>query len=43
MPAELPELIMLGEESEAISYVAAYLADWQQTPGALDWLQSNRT
>ncbi|MFO7944356.1 MAG: hypothetical protein R6U51_08690 [Anaerolineales bacterium] len=39
IPLTLPEAIAIGGESEAVSYSAAYLHIWRQTPGALDWLK----
>lgn len=39
LPQELPDLIGLGEESEAMEYVAANRTAWALTPGALDWLR----
>jgi tetratricopeptide (TPR) repeat protein len=37
----LPELIGLGDESEAVSYVARALPEWLKTPGAVEWLREN--
>jgi len=39
IPLSRPQAIAIGEESEAVSYAAAYLHIWRQTPGALDWLR----
>lgn len=33
----LPELIGLGDESEAVSYFATALPEWLKTPGAVEW------
>ena len=37
----LPELIGLGDESEAVSYFARSLTEWLRTPGAVEWLREN--
>ncbi len=37
LPAELPGYIGMGDESEAVSYVAESIATWIDTAGALDW------
>jgi tetratricopeptide (TPR) repeat protein len=37
----LPELIGLGDESEAVSYFARALTEWLRTPGAVEWLREN--
>jgi tetratricopeptide (TPR) repeat protein len=37
----LPELIGLGDESEAVSYFARALPEWLKTPGAEEWLREN--
>jgi tetratricopeptide (TPR) repeat protein len=37
----LPELIGLGDESEAVSYFARALTEWLKTPGAVEWLREN--
>jgi tetratricopeptide (TPR) repeat protein len=37
----LPELIGLGDESEAVSYFARALPEWLKTPGAVEWLREN--
>ncbi len=37
----LPELIGLGDESEAVSYFARALTQWLRTPGAVEWLREN--
>jgi hypothetical protein len=31
----------LGDESEAVSYVARALTVWLRTPSALEWLRGN--
>jgi len=38
IPRELPDLVGFGDEDEAIAYAADALANWRQTPGALEWL-----
>lgn len=38
MPRTLPEFFRLGEQSEAIAYVAEGRAAWECSAGALDWL-----
>lgn len=38
LPGVLPERVGLGDESEAIAYVAEFGDHWRNTPGALDWL-----
>jgi len=42
LPKQLPPTISLGGKDEAIAYAADYKTLWQQTPGALDWLKSNK-
>jgi len=37
LPAELPGYIGMGDESEAVSYVAEAITNWIDTAGALDW------
>jgi tetratricopeptide (TPR) repeat protein len=37
----LPELIGLGDESEAVSYFATALTEWLRTPGAVEWVREN--
>lgn len=37
LPAELPGYIGMGDESEAVSYVAESITNWIDTAGALDW------
>jgi len=37
----LPELIGLGDESEAVSYFARALPEWLKTPGAVEWVREN--
>lgn len=39
LPRELPEYISLGEESEAVSFVAGAMPAWRTTPGAIPWLR----
>lgn len=38
LPEQLPEYYGLGDENEAILYVAHNRLLWRNTPGALDWL-----
>ena len=38
---DLPELIGLGDESEAVSYFARALPEWLKTPGAVEWVREN--
>ncbi|NQS92174.1 MAG: hypothetical protein HQ574_07150, partial [Chloroflexi bacterium] len=40
IPHQSPPGIILGDESEAVNYAAAYLPVWRKTPGALDWLET---
>lgn len=37
----LPELVGLGDESEAVSYFATALPEWLKTPGAVEWVREN--
>jgi tetratricopeptide (TPR) repeat protein len=37
----LPELVGLGDESEAVSYFVRALPEWLKTPGAVEWLREN--
>lgn len=39
VPARIPDLMGLGDESEAMDYAAVHLNHWRETMGALDWLQ----
>jgi tetratricopeptide (TPR) repeat protein len=39
LPRRLPELIGMGDVSEAMVYAADHLAAWRATPGAIDWLR----
>jgi len=41
VPQKLPEYITCGGPNEAEEYVRWALRAWQQTAGALDWLQQN--
>lgn len=41
LPKRLPEYIGLGDENEAIAYVAEAMKAWQMTEGALEWLRRN--
>jgi tetratricopeptide (TPR) repeat protein len=40
LPRQLPPYVGLGDENEAVSYVAAAGELWLTTPGALEWLVS---
>ena len=40
LPRRLPDLIGMGDESEAIAYAAEQLSAWRATPGALAWLDN---
>lgn len=41
LPAQLPELIGLGDEREAVESAARLLVAWSETEGALDWLSGH--
>jgi tetratricopeptide (TPR) repeat protein len=41
MPARLPGLMGIGDESEAIHFASEFADGWKGTPGALDWLRRN--
>jgi tetratricopeptide (TPR) repeat protein len=41
LPRQLPGYIGFGDENEAVSYAAGAIPNWQETPGAIDWLSSN--
>jgi hypothetical protein len=38
-PNRLPSYIGIGDDAEAVAYVANHLNYWRQTPGALEWMQ----
>ena len=38
LPKRIPDTVGIGDESEAVEYVAGALRVWHQTPGALEWL-----
>lgn len=38
LPSQMPDYMGLGDEDEAVSYVADALRNWQATEGALSWL-----
>jgi tetratricopeptide (TPR) repeat protein len=40
LPEQLPALIGLGDEAEAMTYVVVAIPNWDRTPDALDWLAS---
>lgn len=37
LPEELPDYVGMGDENEAVSYVADAATNWLETDGALDW------
>ncbi len=37
LPEELPDYVGMGDEREAVSYVAEAITNWIDTDGALDW------
>jgi len=37
MPEELPDYVGMGDEREAVSYVAEAITNWIDTDGAVDW------
>jgi tetratricopeptide (TPR) repeat protein len=39
LPAEPPEAIGVGDDSEAMYYVTKHYTYWWATPGAIDWLK----
>lgn len=41
MPKRLPEYVVLGDQSEAVSYVYGAMKAWVQTDGALAWLRQH--
>lgn len=41
LPTVPPDLIGLGDEREAVSYVIEDLTGWLKTPGALEWLREH--
>jgi tetratricopeptide (TPR) repeat protein len=41
-PSELPDYYSMGDENEAIHYVAGFLPAWKATPGAVPWLRANQ-
>lgn len=38
MPRKLPEYVGVGDENEAVSYIAGAIECWAKTPGAVDWM-----
>ncbi len=42
IPNNLPALIGMGDEAEAIAYASDHLNHWRQTPGAVEWLSATR-
>jgi hypothetical protein len=38
LPKRLPETVGLGDELEAVDYVAGSMQVWHETPGVLEWL-----
>lgn len=41
-PKRLPDYVSLGGESEAALYVEANVVGWEKTPGALEWLATQK-
>ena len=39
IPKKMPNLLEFGGKSEAVSYVRYAIANWTNTPGAIDWLR----
>jgi tetratricopeptide (TPR) repeat protein len=40
-PSEQPGYYSHGDESEALNYIASFMAGWKGTPGAIAWLRAN--
>jgi tetratricopeptide (TPR) repeat protein len=40
-PTQQPGYYGLGDENEALNYVASFLAPWKSTAGAIAWLRAN--
>jgi tetratricopeptide (TPR) repeat protein len=40
-PAEQPAYYSPGQETEALEYIAGFLAAWKSTPGAVAWVRAN--
>jgi len=40
-PAERPGYYGIGDENEALMYIAGFLAGWKATSGATEWVQAN--
>ncbi|MDP8924453.1 MAG: tetratricopeptide repeat protein, partial [Chloroflexota bacterium] len=38
LPRRLPEYVGIGDENEAVAYLAEAAQNWLDTPGALEWL-----
>ena len=38
MPKQLPDYVGMGDDNEAVAYVADSASGWKKTPGALEWL-----
>ncbi|MEW5902048.1 MAG: hypothetical protein AB1715_11345, partial [Acidobacteriota bacterium] len=38
MPKRIPDTAGMGDESEAIEYVASAMRAWYETPGACEWM-----
>lgn len=38
---QMPELIGMGDETEAYNYVMQAISDWLATPGAIDWVRAH--
>lgn len=41
MPKALPLFMGMGDEDEAVLYMAEYGSEWARTPGALEWLDKS--
>lgn len=39
LPRTLPDYVGLGDESEAVAYMAEFGATWLDTPGAVEWVR----
>lgn len=42
IPNRLPDYIGIGDDAEAVVYAAHHLNYWRRTPGAIEWLGSQR-
>ncbi len=39
IPVRPPAFVGMGDESEAVTYAAAYLSHWRKSAGAVEWIQ----